>query len=134
MSTPQLLSPHLRPSDSATLRNRCLRPTPQQVLGPYFLANSPQTSRLFPQSASGSRVNVSGQVMSPGCQPLAGATVHVWLADPQGAYDNQDAQGNPLNVPAAQQLYRGRMVSDAAGNYAFDCLRPGNYFDSGWSL
>jgi protocatechuate 3,4-dioxygenase beta subunit len=79
-------------------------------------------------------VNISGKVMSTGCQPLAGATVHVWLADPQGSYDNQDAQGNPLSVPAAQQLYRGRIVSDAAGNYAFECLRPGNYFDSGWSL
>ena len=118
---PNLLPPHLRA-------------TPQQVLGPYFLPNSPLTSRLFPQTATGSPVKVSGQVMSTDCKPLSGATVHVWVANPQGQYDNQDARGNPLAIPQEQQLYRGRIVCDADGNYSFECLRPGNYFDSGWKL
>ena len=111
-----------------------LRATPQQVLGPYFLAHSPLTGKLYPSSATGSLLKISGQVVSTDCKPLPGATVHVWLADPQGRYDNQDAQGNPLNIPLSQQLYRGRIVSDANGNYSFECLRPGNYFDSGWNL
>ncbi len=111
-----------------------LRPTPQQVLGPYFLDNSRRTSRLFPKAASGSAVKVSGQVLSTDCKPLAGAIVHVWLADPKGTYDNQDAEGNPLNIPQAQQVYRGQIVTNAEGKYSFDCLRPGNYFDSGWNL
>jgi protocatechuate 3,4-dioxygenase beta subunit len=111
-----------------------LRATPQQVLGPYFLANSPRTRRLFPKATAGSQVRISGQVLSTDCTPLAGATVHVWLADPKGAYDNQDAQGNPLDIPQSQQLFRGRIVTDADGKYSFECLRPGNYFDSGWNL
>jgi len=111
-----------------------LRATPQQVLGPYFLANSPLTRRLFPKAASGSAVKISGQVLSTDCKPLAGATVHVWLASPEGKYDNQDADGNPLNIPQSQQTYRGQIVTDANGKYSFECLRPGNYFDSGWNL
>lgn len=111
-----------------------LRPTPQQVLGPYFLANSPRARRLFPKSASGSAVKVSGQVLSTDCKPLAGATVHVWLASPEGKYDNQDAQGNPLDIPQKQQVFRGQILTDTNGNYSFECLRPGNYFDSGWNL
>lgn len=111
-----------------------LRATPQQVLGPYFLPNSPVTRKLYPATAKGSLLRVQGQVLSTDCKPLAKATVHVWLADPQGRYDNQDAKGNPLEIPAAQQLYRGRIISDFDGSYSFECLRPGNYFDSGWNL
>jgi protocatechuate 3,4-dioxygenase beta subunit len=111
-----------------------LRATPNQVLGPYFLPNSPKRRRLFPRTAVGALVQVSGQVMSTDCRPLSGATVHVWLADPAGSYDNQDAQGNPLNIPLAQQLYRGRIIADADGRYSFKCLRPGNYFDTGYNL
>jgi len=64
--------------------------TPQQVLGPYFLPQSPLKSTLFASGAKGSQIKVSGQVLSPDCQPLAGALLHVWLADTNGAYDNQD--------------------------------------------
>jgi protocatechuate 3,4-dioxygenase beta subunit len=111
-----------------------LRPTPQQVKGPFFLPDSPLTSRLFPPTATGLLVKVSGQVMSTDCKPLSGATIHVWLANPQGRYDNENARGEPLVIPQKKQLYRGRVVSDPDGNYSFECLRPGNYFDSGWNL
>ena len=39
-----------------------------------------------------------------------------------------------MNIPPSQQLYRGRIVTTTDGNYAFECLRPGNYFDAGWNL
>ncbi len=108
--------------------------TPQQVLGPYFLPRSPLKSNLFPAGTRGTQIRISGQVLSPDCLPLAGAVLHVWLADPNGDYDNQDAAGNPVNIPAAKQLYRGRIVADKDGKYSFDCLRPGNYFDGGAQL
>ena len=108
--------------------------TPQQVLGPYFLPQSPLQQNLFPSGTKGSKIKISGQVLSSDCQPLAGAVLHVWLADPNGDYDNQDAHGNPINIPAAKQVYRGRLLADKNGNFSFNCLRPGNYYDSGAQL
>lgn len=108
--------------------------TPQQVLGPYFLSQSPQRINMFPTGASGSEISISGQVLSVDGKALTTATIHVWVADPTGKYDNQDAQGNPLAIPPAQHRYRGRVVSDKSGQFTFNCLRPGNYFDGGWKL
>jgi protocatechuate 3,4-dioxygenase beta subunit len=116
-----------------SLLPRKLRLTPAQVLGPYFLANSPLKQKLFPGNVTGSEIEVSGQVLDQDGNPLA-ATVHVWLADPKGVYDNQDQTGAPMMIPLSQQLYRGRIVTDKEGKYSFSCLRPGNYFDGGWNL
>jgi len=54
----------------------------------------------------------------------------VWLADPDGVYDNQDTNGHPVDLPPAQHKYRGRIGADsllANGAYSFSFLRPGNY-------
>src|SRR5271168_5389876 len=78
-----------------------MHPTPEQVLGPYFLPNSPVKKDLT-NGAAGDKFQISGQVLSTSGAPLANATVHVWLADPKGIYDNQDKNGNPLNIPVSQ--------------------------------
>ena len=108
--------------------------TPGQVQGPYFLNDAPLRSRLYPKSAKGSLIRVSGQVLSSELKPISNAQVHVWLASPEGRYDNQGPDDEPMNIPPAQQVFRGRLVTDFRGNYSFTCLRPGNYFDSGWNL
>jgi catechol 1,2-dioxygenase len=105
------------------------RPTPEQVLGPYFLPNSPLSKNLdlTPAKASGNPFAIAGQVVSTDGKLIAGATVHVWLADPQGVYDNQDSKGDPVNLPPDKHRLRGRVVTDAKGSYGFQALRPGNY-------
>jgi protocatechuate 3,4-dioxygenase beta subunit len=120
--------------DQVPLLPQHLDPTPGQVLGPYFLDNSPVRRRLFPGRAAGSRVLIKGQVLSTDGTPLANATIHAWAADPKGRYDNQDDQGNPLSIPASKQFNRGRVITDHNGRFSFLCLRPGNYFDDGYSL
>ncbi len=122
------------PPAKPALLPRRLRLTPTQVEGPYFIANSPVQSKLFPAAVTGSQVHVSGQVLDQDGNALASATVSIWVADPQGRYDNQEDNGDPAVIPVAQMLYRGRVITDKNGNYAFDCLRPGNYFDGGWNL
>jgi catechol 1,2-dioxygenase len=117
-----------------TLLPRKLRLTPAQVEGPYFIANSVLQSKLFPTGVSGSEVSISGQVLDQDGAPLVGATVSIWVADPQGRYDNQEDNGDPKPITVAEQLYRGRVITDKSGQYAFTCLRPGNYFDGGWNL
>lgn len=102
--------------------------TPKQVQGPYFLPNAPWRSNLIPANMKGQEIAISGKVMATDGTPLSGATVHVWLASPTGHYDNEDAQGNAISIPPSKQVLRGRINTDAAGEYTFVCLRPGNYF------
>jgi len=104
------------------------------VEGPYFIANSTLQRKLYPAAVSGSALTISGQVLDQNGSPLASAQVSIWLADPQGRYDNQEDNGDPKPITVAEQVYRGRVTTDKSGNYAFDCLRPGNYFDDGWQL
>jgi protocatechuate 3,4-dioxygenase beta subunit len=122
------------PQTKPTLLPRKLRLTPTQVEGPYFIANSPQRKKMFPAAAVGSEVSVSGQVLDQDGNPLASAAVSVWVADPQGRYDNQEDNGDPKTISVAEQVYRGRVITDKNGRYSFSCLRPGNYFDGGWNL
>ncbi len=122
------------PKPKPTLLPRQLRLTPSQVEGPYFIANSTQKRKLYPTGVNGSALTISGQVLDQNGTPLASAQVSIWLADPQGRYDNQEDNGDPKPITVAQQVYRGRVITDKSGNYAFDCLRPGNYFDDGWQL
>lgn len=103
-----------------------LKSTPTQVQGPYFLANSPWRDNLIPAAMTGQPIKIGGKVLATAGSEIKGATIHVWLADPQGVYDNQDKDGNPLNIPIAKHTLRGRLKTDAQG-YSFSILRPGNY-------
>lgn len=104
-----------------------LRATPEQVLGPFFVPNSPRRNTLFPRGLSGDRIRIAGQVLSTEGTVIPNAVLHVWVADPDGRYDNQDDGGNPVRVPADQLRLRGRIFTDSLGRYKFTCLRPGNY-------
>lgn len=106
-----------------------LQPTPSQVQGPYFLANSPLSKKLdlTPSGTTGDPIEVSGQVLSTDGKLISGATVHVWLADPKGVYDNQDKDGSAIALPQSKHRLRGRVVTGKDGKYSFKSLRPGNY-------
>jgi hydroxyquinol 1,2-dioxygenase len=106
---------------------RELRATPAQVLGPFFVPNAVFRRNLAPKGVSGDPVRISGQVLATDGSPISGATVHIWVADPLGRYDNQDDAGNPVVRPAQSLRLRGRIITDKAGRYTFRCLRPGNY-------
>jgi protocatechuate 3,4-dioxygenase beta subunit len=108
------------------MKKTTLKPTPPQVEGPYFLANSPWRDNLIPAGLKGTPIKISGKVFATDGTEIKDATIHVWLADPQGVYDNQAKDGSPLNIPVSKQTLRGRIKTDAKG-YAFTILRPGNY-------
>lgn len=104
-----------------------LRSTPEQVLGPFFVKNAPRRNTLIPKGVAGDRLKIVGQVLSTKGTVVPGAIVNVWVADPDGKYDNQDADGNPVSVPLDKLRLRGQLLADTLGRYAFKCLRPGNY-------
>ena len=89
--------------------------TPRQMEGPFFKPRSPQRTSLLESGVQGTRIVVSGQVLSTRCQPVAGALLDFWQCDGKGDYDNR---GNTL---------RGHQFTDADGRYRLETIVPGLY-------
>ena len=83
--------------------------------GPFFKPRSPQRTSLLESGVQGTRIVVSGQVLSTRCQPVAGALLDFWQCDGKGDYDNR---GNTL---------RGHQFTDADGRYRLETIVPGLY-------
>jgi protocatechuate 3,4-dioxygenase beta subunit len=89
--------------------------TVAQTEGPYFTPNSPERSSLIEAGMAGTRIVVSGLVLSPGCQPVARALLDFWHADDAGEYDNVGYR------------LRGHIFSDDQGRFSLETIVPGLY-------
>ena len=89
--------------------------TPAQTPGPFYSPNSPQRQSLLEVNTAGSRLILTGQVLTTECVPLANSLIDVWQTDAQGRYDNT---GNKL---------RGHQFTDAKGQYWLETIVPGLY-------
>ena len=89
--------------------------TPAQTEGPYFKAGSPQRASLLETNVAGTRLTLTGQVLSRSCQPVANAKLDFWQADSQGEYDNSGYR------------LRGHQFTDAQGRYTLETVIPGLY-------
>jgi protocatechuate 3,4-dioxygenase beta subunit len=90
-------------------------PTPAQTEGPYFTPNSPERASLLEPGLPGTRLVVTGAVLTTGCQPIARALLEFWQADDSGAYDNVGYR------------LRGHQFTDDAGRYSLETIVPGLY-------
>lgn len=93
------------------------KPTPSNVLGPFYKKNVLRSTHLAPGSAPGLPLAVSGQVFDTRGAILTGALIEVWHASHAGIYDNQGS------------LYRGQLSAAEKGAYSFDSILPGHYPD-----
>jgi len=89
--------------------------TPAQTEGPYFKAGSPERTALVDDGLSGTRLLLTGRVLDPDGQPVAGALLDFWQANASGAYDNR---GYTL---------RGHQYTDERGAYHLETVVPGLY-------
>ncbi len=89
--------------------------TPAQTEGPYYTPNTPERTSFWEEGTTGTRLVVTGQVLTTGCAPVAAALIDFWHADDSGAYDNV---GYKL---------RGHQFTDAEGNFILDTILPGLY-------
>jgi protocatechuate 3,4-dioxygenase beta subunit len=89
--------------------------TPAQTEGPYFKAGSPERTALVDDGMGGTRLLLTGRVLDPDGQPVAGALLDFWQADASGAYDNR---GYTL---------RGHQYTDESGAYHLETVVPGLY-------
>ncbi|MCS6802323.1 MAG: intradiol ring-cleavage dioxygenase [Chloroflexota bacterium] len=89
--------------------------TPSMTEGPYFKPDSPLRSSLIEEGVSGTPILLTGQVLAPDGQPIAGAVVDIWQADERGRYDT------------AGYRLRGHTLTDENGVYALETIVPGLY-------
>jgi len=90
-------------------------PTPSMTEGPFFTPHSPERTSLLEPGMPGTRMVLSGRVVSRGCTPIAGALVDFWHADDEGEYDNEGFR------------LRGHQFTDAQGRYRLETIVPGLY-------
>jgi hydroxyquinol 1,2-dioxygenase len=98
--------------------------TDQTVLGPFHVAGAPLRPHGYDLAggADGDPLIVNARVLATDGEPLAGAKVEVWHADPTGGYDTQDP-----NWSIAEVRYRGNFVTDEAGRFNFRTTMPCSY-------
>jgi protocatechuate 3,4-dioxygenase beta subunit len=90
-------------------------PTPALTEGPYFTPDSPLRRSIVPAGAPGTRLSLSGRVLTTTGRPVARGLVDFWQADARGAYDNNGYR------------FRGHQLTDARGHYALLTVVPGLY-------
>jgi protocatechuate 3,4-dioxygenase beta subunit len=90
-------------------------PTPAAIEGPYFKPNSPKRTSLLEPGITGTKLVLTGRVLSTAGKPIAGARLDFWQADGKGEYDNV---GYKL---------RGQQFADQAGRYRLETIVPGEY-------
>jgi protocatechuate 3,4-dioxygenase beta subunit len=91
--------------------------TEANIEGPFFKPDAPKRVVLVDERSAGTRLSLSGRVLSTRCEPLAGAILEVWHADHAGVYDNRGFG------------FRATLVCDAEGKYALQTVVPGRYLN-----
>ena len=91
------------------------KPTPRQMEGPFYTPSTPRRTSLLEPGLRGTRLLLTGRVLSTDCTPLPGALLDFWQCDASGAYDN------------AGFVLRGHQYADADGRFALETIVPGNY-------
>ena len=90
--------------------------TPELTEGPYFTPNSPKRkSIILPASAVGTRLTLTGRVLTTAGKPIPNALIDFWQADARGAYDNSGYR------------FRGHQFTNAKGQYSLLTVVPGLY-------
>jgi protocatechuate 3,4-dioxygenase beta subunit len=106
------------PTVGASEAPACTSPavlTPAQTEGPYYKADTPERASLIEPGMGGTKLIVTGYVVTKNCQPVAKAWLDFWQADDKGAYDN------------AGYTLRGHLFTDSNGRYTLETIVPGEY-------
>jgi protocatechuate 3,4-dioxygenase beta subunit len=89
--------------------------TPSQSEGPFFTPGSPRRRSLVEPGMPGTRLTVTGRVLTSRCEPVPRALLDFWQADANGVYDNE---GDRL---------RGHQFTDGRGSFRLETVVPGLY-------
>ena len=117
---------------SAFAQKASLRPTSEQVMGPFYPVALPidQDADLTVIAGKSGRalgqiVYVSGRVTSVRGEPIANAELEIWQANSVGRYNHPGDQGSPPLDPNFEGYAKIRTGAD--GNYSFKTVKPAPY-------
>lgn len=89
--------------------------TTTDILGPYYRPGAPMRSNLLMENYHGEILMLSGKVIGRNCnESLNSAEVEIWHCDENGVYDNESEEFR----------YRGKVITEANGLYAFTTVIP----------
>lgn len=86
-----------------------------QTAGPFYTPDTPQRTSLLEDGVTGTKLVVTGKVLTTDCQPIVGAVLDFWHADDAGDYDNDGFK------------LRGHQYTDANGDFRLETIVPGRY-------
>ena len=116
-------------SADAEAASACASLTPSKTIGPYFVEEKLERSDIRSDPSTGTvtaGVPLALQLTlvneDNGCEPLVGAQVDIWHADPSGKYSDESGEGT-----SGRKYLRGYQVSDSNGKVAFTTVYPGWY-------
>ncbi len=89
--------------------------TPSQTEGPFYTPSTPERASFLEPGLTGTKMVVTGYVLSTRCEPIPGALLDFWHADDAGVYDN------------AGYRLRGHQFADEQGRYTLETIVPGLY-------
>jgi protocatechuate 3,4-dioxygenase beta subunit len=104
------------------------RPTPfdRGWEGPFFIPNAPvRADGDISHGLPGQKMVITGKVTDAQGNPIANAVLDVWENDKDGAYHDFIRPGVPVRNPTF--ALRGRIITDANGNYTVKGIVPGHY-------
>lgn len=109
-----------------------LRPTSEQILGPFYPVRLPadQDADLTiiagkEARALGQVMYVSGRVINVRGEPVAGAELEIWQANAAGRYTHPSDQ-NPAPIDPNFEGY-AKLRTGPDGSYGFKTVKPGAY-------
>jgi len=88
--------------------------TPAQIGGTHFKA-SPLRHSVVEPGMHGTRIDLTGFVLTTDCKAVRAARVDFWQADANGVYDDRGTR------------LRSHQFTDARGRYSLETILPGPY-------
>lgn len=102
--------------------------SPSQTVGPFFAfgltpdKGSTFSNDLTDASVAGERVRIAGRLTDGDGAPIGDAVIEIWQADAEGRYAHPR---DPRGGANSRFTGFGRTAVDAAGEYAFATIKPG---------
>jgi protocatechuate 3,4-dioxygenase beta subunit len=108
------------------------RPTPDQVMGPFYPATKPvdrdadlTVIQGRPGKAKGQVIYLMGRVFNLKGEPIRGTEIEIWQANTYGRYTHPSDK-NPAPLDPNFQGF-GIQTTDSEGRFRFKTVKPGAY-------